>query len=141
MRFDLTFNLNPLRSLKPLLTIISKIGFSSKEATKSYLVYFSKEKQIRLLIESAACSIIIALDPNLICENKNLFKSEEFILFGVTFINSERVVDCLLEIVDKEKIEKMHMALTKEKAANDEVYRFLTLSCHRSKLKCEIAKP
>lgn len=77
MRFDIELQVKGLRCLKGLFNTLLKVLFSSKEKASIYLIYIIQLKQIRFLVHSENCMVILAVDPRISISDKSSTKNKE----------------------------------------------------------------
>jgi len=74
MKIDLLLQINNLRMLKGVLQTLHKILYEDKQLATIFLIYFTKSKQLRFLIDSDHCHCILALDPRIAINDKSVIK-------------------------------------------------------------------
>ena len=80
MKIDIVLQINNLRMLKGVFLSLYKILFEEKKPVSIHIIYFTQQKQIRLLIDAESCKTILAIDPRVSVSDKSVLKEDTEIM-------------------------------------------------------------
>ena len=94
MKIEILLQIKNLRMLFGVFQTLHKVLFEDKKLAGIYLIYFSKSKQIRFLVDSDHCHCILALDPKISISDKSSIK-EDAELLAIEFVQPESFLKSL----------------------------------------------